>query len=194
MTKKPARRTRDSESAKAHLLQAATEEFAAFGIAGARIDRIGAAANVNKAQIYTYFGNKDRLFDVVLDAQVARLLDEVPLTPEDLPGYAGRLFDFLMENPHELRLATWNRMERTGGRTDPPGLAASARKKTKAIAQAQRSGQLSTRFTAEDILAFTMALVTSWAPTFPMPHSDVKPNNLRQHRDAIVDAVRLLTG
>jgi Tetracyclin repressor-like, C-terminal domain len=76
-------------------------------------------------------------------------------------------------------------MERTGGRADPPGLAASVRKKRKAIAQAKTSGQLSTRFTAEDLLAFTTALVTSW---------DVNPNNLRQHREAIVDAVRLLTG
>jgi Tetracyclin repressor-like, C-terminal domain len=95
------------------------------------------------------------------------------------------LFDFLMKNPQPLRLANWNRMERTGGRADPPGLAASVRKKRKAIAQAQTSGQLSTRFTAEDLLAFTTALVTSW---------DVNPNNLRQHREAIVDAVRLLTG
>src|SRR5437588_842287 len=67
-------RVRDSEAAKARLLQAATDEFATYGIAGARIDRIGAAAKVNKAQIYTYFGNKDQLFDVVLDTHVARIL------------------------------------------------------------------------------------------------------------------------
>ncbi|MFD7445539.1 hypothetical protein [Streptomyces sp. NPDC059909] len=40
------------------------------------------------------------------------MLDEVPFTADDLPGYAGRLFDFLIANPHQLRPATWNRLER----------------------------------------------------------------------------------
>ena len=75
------------------LLQAATEEFATHGIAGARVDRIAAAAKANKALIYSYFGNKDQLFDAVMEAQVARVLDEVAFTPEDLPGYAASLFD-----------------------------------------------------------------------------------------------------
>jgi AcrR family transcriptional regulator len=185
-------RVRDSEAAKARLLQAATDEFAAYGIAGARIDRIGAAARVNKAQIYTYFGNKDQLFDVVLDTHVARILDQVPFTPEDLPGYAGRLFDFLIANPHQIRLATWNRMERTSGRAGPPELLASTELKTRAITEAQAAGHIPGTFTPEDLLVFTMALATAWTPTFPMPHATVDTENLGAHRAAIVEAVRRL--
>lgn len=161
-------RTRDSEAAKARLLQAATEEFAAYGIAGARIDRIGAAAKVNKAQIYTYFGNKDQLFDIVMDLHVTRVLDDVPFTPGDLPDYAGKLFDYLIANPHQLRLATWNRLERTDGGPGPVRLAASMEQKTAAIAQAQADGSVPGAFGAEDLLTFVLALAGAWTPTSAM--------------------------
>src|SRR5882757_185828 len=186
-------RTRDSEAAKARLLQAATEEFAEYGIAGARIDRIGVAAQVNKAQIYTYFGNKDQLFDIVMDTHVAHVMDQVPFTPGDLPGYAGRLFDFLLANPHQLRLATWNRLERAGRGNGPAQLAASMRQKTEAIAEAQDGGQVPNTFTAEDLLTFVLALATAWTPTSAMaPDDDPDPSGLRSHRGAVVEAVRRL--
>ena len=58
--------TRDAEATKARLLAAATAEFAAYGVAGARVDRIAGAAQANKQLIYAYFGSKDDLFDAVL--------------------------------------------------------------------------------------------------------------------------------
>ncbi|HEX4224732.1 MAG TPA: helix-turn-helix domain-containing protein, partial [Pseudonocardiaceae bacterium] len=88
--------TRDAEATKARLLDAATDEFAAHGIAGARIDRISMVAKVNKSMIYAYFGGKEQLFDAVMNAHVTQLLDTVPFTPEDLPDYAGKLFDYLL--------------------------------------------------------------------------------------------------
>ncbi|MER6373147.1 TetR family transcriptional regulator [Streptomyces mirabilis] len=187
----PPARPRDSEASKARLLQAATDEFAARGIAGARVDRIGAAAEVNKALIYTYFGNKEQLFDAVMDAHVARVLDEVPFTPEDLPGYAGRLFDFLLANPHQLRLATWHRLERSGTDREPQGLGTSMRQKTAAITQAQTDGLLTRTFTPEDLLVFTLALANAWMPTSPMAN-DQTAEQTRQHRAAVVEAVRRL--
>ncbi|MFE9764593.1 TetR family transcriptional regulator [Streptomyces sp. NPDC005808] len=185
-------RTRDSEAAKARLLKAATDEFAAYGIAGARIDRIGAAAKVNKAQIYTYFGNKDQLFDIVMDLHVTRILDEVPFTPDDLPGYAGKLFEFLIANPHQLRLATWNSLERTGHGPGPVRLAASMEQKTAAIAQAQADSRVPTAFTAEDLLTFVLALASAWTPTSAMAPGGLDEAVLRSHRGAVVEAVRRL--
>jgi AcrR family transcriptional regulator len=41
----------DTERTKALLLAAATEEFSEKGLAGARVDRIAAAAGVNKERI-----------------------------------------------------------------------------------------------------------------------------------------------
>lgn len=48
------------------ILRAAGAEFAAHGLAGARVDRIAAAAGVNKALIYYYFSDKQGLYDRVL--------------------------------------------------------------------------------------------------------------------------------
>ena len=100
-----------ADATKARLLEAATDEFSRYGIAGARVDRIAAAAQANKNLIYVYFTNKESLFRAVFEAHVVRLLDEVPFTPEDLPGYAGGLYEFFLANPRLLRLATWFRLE-----------------------------------------------------------------------------------
>jgi len=189
-----ATRVRDPEATKARLLQAATEEFAAHGIAGARIDRIAAAAKVNKAQIYSYYGDKDQLFDFVLDTHVSRVLDQVPFSAADLPGYAGRLFDHLITHPHQHRLASWHRLERGGGRPATPGLLASVRDKVAEIAHAQAEGQLPATLTAEDLVAFTIAVVTAWLPSFSMPLGGQAGDDLGRRRQAIMQAVTLLTG
>ena len=97
------------------LLAAATEEFAARGIAGARVDRIAAEAGANKSLIYSYFGSKDGLFTAVYDAQVAMTLDAVPFDATDLPGYAGRLFDYHRDFPTVYKLTAWARLEQPGG-------------------------------------------------------------------------------
>lgn len=183
--------SRDAEATKARLLEAATDEFAAHGIAGARVDRISAVARVNKSMIYAYFGGKDALFDAVMNAHVTRLLDSVPFTPADLPGYAGRLFDYLLANPHQLRLATWYRLERpvTG---IPTEVRTSLFDKSAAIAQAQRAGILPSTLTAEDLLVFLLGLVTAWLPSSPNAVPNVAAGQLADHRGAVVAAVRLL--
>ena len=66
---------RDAEATRQRLITAARAEFAEHGIAGARWDRIAAAANANKAQIYHYFGSKDRLFDAVWEAVVQQIIE-----------------------------------------------------------------------------------------------------------------------
>src|SRR5882757_765301 len=102
----------DAEATRKRLLEAALKEFGAFGIAGARVDRIAAEAASNKAQIYHYFGSKDGLFDAVFNQLVVRMLAEAPIDATDLPEYAGRLFDEYEKHPEVQRLATWYRLER----------------------------------------------------------------------------------
>ena len=174
-------------------MRAATEEFAAHGIAGARVDRIGAMAGVNKALIYAYFGSKDQLFDAVMDSHVTRVLDEVPFTPDDLPGYAGLLFDFLLANPHQLRLATWHRLERAGTGREPAELSASLRRNADAIGAAQAERQVPGDFAAEDLLVFTLALASAWMPASPTAMPAERTQQTRAHRGAVVEAVRRLT-
>ncbi|MCD4532880.1 hypothetical protein LRP67_02120 [Nocardioides sp. cx-169] len=41
-----------------------------------------------------------------------RLIAAVPLDPDDLPGYAGSMFDALMDDPAVFRLSMWRQLER----------------------------------------------------------------------------------
>lgn len=148
---------RDREATKAKLLDAALTEFATHGIAGARVDRIAASAGCNKAMIYAYFGSKEDLFDEVLKIQIARMIADVPITPLDLPGYAGRLFDSYERQPELLRLAGYHRLE-NGFEAINKAEADAHAEKVAAIAEAQRNGQLPTDFGAEELLSLVVHL------------------------------------
>ena len=58
---------RNPEATRKKLLVAARHEFAAAGLAGARVDEIAARAGVNKQLVYHYFGDKDALYLAVLE-------------------------------------------------------------------------------------------------------------------------------
>src|SRR5690242_1004991 len=143
---------RDSAATRRRLLQAAREEFTARGIAGARVDRIACAANANKAQIYHYFGDKDGLFDAVLESFTEEAVGAVPIDADNLPAYAARLFDYHLDHPDLLRLVTWARLE---GRTTPSTQAqrtTSYRRRAEAIAKAQQAGRVNNALSAAHIL------------------------------------------
>lgn len=55
------------------ILSVATKEFAAKGLAGARIDEIAAATRTSKRMIYYYFGSKEGLYVAVLEAAYGRM-------------------------------------------------------------------------------------------------------------------------
>ncbi len=102
-------RTLDS---KARILAAATEEFAEKGQAGARIDDIVRASEVNVRMIYHHFGSKEGLYMAVLQGLLdrkGRVLAEVP-EGEPLACIRGaliRLHAFLVENPSYTRILAW---------------------------------------------------------------------------------------
>lgn len=60
-------KVRDADDTKRRLLQAAKAEFAKNGLGGARVDEISDRAQANKRMLYHYFGNKDDLFQTVLE-------------------------------------------------------------------------------------------------------------------------------
>ena len=70
---KPARAARDPERTRAAILAAATAEFTAKGLTGARVDGIAKSAGANKRMIYHYFGDKDGLYLAVLEATYAAI-------------------------------------------------------------------------------------------------------------------------
>jgi AcrR family transcriptional regulator len=146
---------RDKEATKAKLLEAALTEFATYGIAGARVDRIAAEAGCNKAMIYAYFGSKEGLFDEVLNIQLALAIEAVPITPDDLPGYAGRLFDTYQRQPELLRLAGYHRLENGFDAINKAEADVHA-EKVAAVAEAQRAGRLPSDFDAEELLGLVV--------------------------------------
>lgn len=60
-------KTRNAELTKKNIMAAALVEFSANGLAGARVDVISERAKANKRMIYHYFGNKEDLFQAVLE-------------------------------------------------------------------------------------------------------------------------------
>ena len=90
------------EESRAAILQAAAKEFAENGIAGARTDAIAREAGVNKALLYYYFEDKEKLYGAVLDeafsgmkANVFRVLDSDLPPREKIMAYVGAYFDFI---------------------------------------------------------------------------------------------------
>jgi AcrR family transcriptional regulator len=63
----PETRSRDADRSQQTILLAARDEFALYGLAGARVDRIAERADINKRLIYYYFKSKDDLFLAVLE-------------------------------------------------------------------------------------------------------------------------------
>jgi AcrR family transcriptional regulator len=74
------------------LLAAAAEEFARYGLRGARIQAIVERAGVNERMIYHHFGSKDGLYAAVLEAQSHGLVQawgKVIDQAAELPPYEG---------------------------------------------------------------------------------------------------------
>jgi len=74
----PDERQRDAERTRLALIEAGRSEFAAKGLAGARVSEIARRAGVNKQLISYYFGGKEGLYQAILDrwhAQAEQLAD-----------------------------------------------------------------------------------------------------------------------
>ncbi len=70
-SKKSAPLTRDAEATKGRILDAAEEEFARGGLLGARTEAIAAKTGVTKSMIFYHFGDKEGLYQAVLERAVS---------------------------------------------------------------------------------------------------------------------------
>jgi AcrR family transcriptional regulator len=183
---------RNAEATKERILEAALAEFSAHGIAGARVDRIAATARCNKNLIYVYFEDKETLFTTVLQKHLRRVHDEQPFTPDDLPGYAARVFDFAMANPALMRLLAWSALEQEAKDQADRGPTLDA--KEAALAEAQNAGRVGTAFAPDFLVRALLSLATAWSAAGALgPPLDPKAADRRAElRESIVEAVRLL--
>jgi AcrR family transcriptional regulator len=155
--------TTSADRTRQRILDAATEEFAARGIAGARVDRIAEASGMSKPMLYAHFGAKDRLFDAVFAEHVIANGDRVPLTPDDLPGYAMRLYDDYLADPALARLVMWKRLERDATGFLYPGLEDFQAGNVRALAEAQEAGRIRADLDSDDVFSLLIATAASWA-------------------------------
>lgn len=102
---------RDPVLSRQLILSAAQDEFAAYGLNGARIDRIATRVGASKNLIYHYFGSKDRLYLNVLEGIYRQMReDQDDLALQALPPVEGmrrlvaNTFDHFARSPALIRL------------------------------------------------------------------------------------------
>jgi AcrR family transcriptional regulator len=95
----------DPEAVRADILKVATDEFAARGLSGARIDEIARKTKASKRMIYYYFGDKEGLYQAVLERVYSSLREnEDKLRVEDLDPVEG--LALLVQATFEAHAAT----------------------------------------------------------------------------------------
>jgi len=108
---RPKRVRRNPERLIAAILNAAIEEFSNHGFSGARIDRISKRANTVDRMLYYYFGNKERLYEAVLEEVYRNLIEEqrqfVPPEGDPVNGMdelITHMWEHYMNHPEFIRL------------------------------------------------------------------------------------------
>jgi TetR/AcrR family transcriptional regulator len=156
------------EQTRQAILDAAADEFAAEGIAGARTEAIARAAGVNKALLYYYFNDKEALYGAVLDRVFAGLhhvvqeqLDRDLPPREKILAYAGAHFDYIASSPMYPRLVMREMMHM--GRNYPPHIPAIVRRyfkpMAKQLSEVIRRGIAAGEFRPVDPLQFIPSMV-----------------------------------
>jgi AcrR family transcriptional regulator len=161
---------RSADQVRAHILQAAETDFARYGVAGARIDRIALEAGASKERLYAYFGDKQGLFDEVIRRAAERVHTAVPIEDDDLVGFAGRLCEHFFTRPDELRMLTWTRLEEQAERAFAVDtVRAQQTANADAIRRAQHAGLVDPSWDPHELLQLILAIATYWAGATGLP-------------------------
>lgn len=185
---------RSAEETRQRIFAAATEEFTAHGVAGARVDRIAAHAKANKQLIYAYFGNKRELFEAVVSEHVARFIHEVPFDAVDMPRWAGEMFDFFVAHPEVPQLGAWHALEPAERQHRIPIIEKAIRDRIREIKRAQSARKIASRLPPAELLAVANAIAGAWntGPPERSPKRGVGKAELARRRASIVAAVQAL--
>ncbi|MCC9178688.1 TetR family transcriptional regulator [Arthrobacter sp. zg-Y750] len=185
----------DGEATRARVMAAARKEFAQYGLAGARVDRIAAEARASKERIYAYFGSKSGLFTAVLEMNLQETTDGIPRDALDLPGFVGAMFDHATDYPEHLRMLDWARLEgaqellpqRPCGRPGPA---------VEDVARAQADGIIDPSWDPHDLVTLLFSLASAWAQSpevlFTGETAASHSSRERRREAAVAAACRLL--
>ncbi|BBY62532.1 TetR/AcrR family transcriptional regulator [Mycolicibacterium helvum] len=178
---------RTATELRGEILAAARTEFAAYGLAGARIDRIASAANASKERLYAHFGDKEALFRLVVAADGAAFFTTVTLRSDAVPEFVGDIFDLAREHPEHLRMITWARLEGvwldepSSSGFDIPG------REVRAIEDAQADGHVDPRWEPMELLVMLFGIAMAWAH-WPVPDDNQDDAVVASRRAAAVEA------
>lgn len=158
----------DTEGTRRRLREAALAEFAERGLDGTTVAAIATRAGVNKERLYSYFGDKKALWDLVLATELERLASAVALTGaglDDIGEFAGATFDYHAAHPELGRLLQWEGLQ-GGPPADAAGRTTHYRAKVERFAAAQRDGLLDPGLEPAH-LVFALIALAAWWQTVP---------------------------
>ncbi|WP_454561277.1 TetR family transcriptional regulator [Mycobacterium haemophilum] len=171
------------------ILSAARSEFAQYGLAGARIDRIARAAEASKERLYAHFKDKEALFRSVVAADMAEFFAAVTLRPDAVAEFVGDIYDLACRRPEHLRMITWANLE--GLTLDPiEDLESIQARDIGVIEAAQAAGHVDAAWRPMDLLVILFGVGLAWAQS---PHPDAStsdPTIIAARRTAAVAAAR----
>ncbi|ACC42360.1 conserved hypothetical protein [Mycobacterium marinum M] len=173
------------------ILTAARSEFAQYGLAGARIDRIARTAEASKERLYAHFQDKEALFRSVVAADMEEFFAAVTLRPDAVPEFVGDIYDLACRRPEHLRMITWANLE--GLVLDPPqveGVESVQARDVGVIEAAQAAGHVDPHWHPMDLLVLLFGVGLAWAQS---PHPDAVATDravIEGRRAAAVEAAR----
>ena len=102
---------RNPQLTQQRILEAALQEFAAKGFAGARVDVIARRARINKRMLYHYFGDKEGLFREVLRRKIADRSAWLAGAPEDPVERLPFWFQMFCRDRDWVQLLQWEALQ-----------------------------------------------------------------------------------
>lgn len=151
----------DPERTRSRLMLAAVQEFSDHGFAGARIERISSAAGVNRERLYSYFGDKRRLFETVLAERLSTALDATPVLgtgPQAVADFAAAYFDACLAATDLPRLVVWEGLELR----QPVEVDARRERACRKVEELRSALPDATREQAESVLLTIVTLCHGW--------------------------------
>lgn len=181
---------RSTSELREEILAAARAEFAAYGLAGSRVDRIAKAARASKERLYAHFGDKETLFRDVVATDSAEFFAAVRLRPDAIADVAGDIFDLTLRAPDLLRMITWARLEGLGLREPDVAGEPVSRQSLDAIRTAQSAGAVDPVWDPLELLTLLVGVGMAWAQSpEPLTATD-EPELLARRRQAAVRAAQ----
>lgn len=199
-------RARNAEQTRQAILRAAIDEFAHETVAGARIDEIARSAGVNKALLYYYFHDKERLYGAVLDYIFSELTSRVfPVLDSGLPPgekirrYIDAYFDAVASVPQVARILQQEMMR--AGRDGSPHIKRIAQayirplagRVRNALAQGMEAGEFR-RVDPQHTALNLVAMVVFYFTAAPMlravfQYDPLAPERIAERKAAVLDFV-----